>query len=226
MKRRIVFILLLAAGTAWSIGLGVGGFGGVAFPTGAMADEDDSGNDDWDGSELGSSPALGAKVILGIIPLLELEAAFAYHTGHASDVFADAPEIDEATAKITPITFGANVKYRAGLIGVYGGGGLGYYFGNFKASGTMESIVGEIPIEGETTVDAMGVYLSGGIRFYIGALAVDLNPRYHVIMNDGDHDVTVSAEYEGFHWSETETLKKTFNDTYVDIRVGVDYYFL
>jgi hypothetical protein len=226
MKRQLVVFLSLMACTAWSIGLGVGGFGGVALPTGDMAAEDDDTNGDWDASELGSSPLLGGKILLEVIPMLELEAAVAYHTGHPSDVFTDVSGIDETSATIVPITFGANVKYKTGLLGVYGGGGLGYYFESVEADGNTVTPLGEYSFEGTTDANGFGLYVSGGVLFNFGKLALDVNPRYHYIMNDGDVEYTATYEWQGFQWSDTETAEKTFGDTYVDIRAGVDYFFL
>jgi len=226
MKQRFVVLFLLGACTAWSIGLGVGGFGGIAIPTGAMGDEDDPGNEDWDASNLGNSPAFGGKFLVEVMPLLELEAAVAYHTGHPYKDWEDTPGIEEPFVTLVPITFGANVKYLTGPLGVYGGAGLGYYLENTEITGVVETPFGDIPFKAEADANGLGLYLSGGVLFNFGDFAVDVNPRYHYIMNEGTIDYTMEAEFEGFHWSETESVDKDFNDTYVDIRAGVDYFFM
>jgi hypothetical protein len=209
----------LAATGALALGLGVGGFGGVALPTGDMADEDHG--------DMETSPKFGGKFLLEPIPLLELEAAVAYHTGHHFKDWTDVAGVEEPSTKVVPITFGANVKYQSDVLGVYVGGGFGYYLSTVGISGaTVVPIIGAVSWSSDTNVNSFGLYWSGGVLLRFGRVAVDINPRYNYLLNDGTYDVTYNWSWGGFTGSGTDTYEKDWKDTYVDIIVGVNYYFL
>ncbi|MEE9456666.1 MAG: hypothetical protein V3W11_05920, partial [bacterium] len=61
-----------------------------------------------------------------------------------------------------------------------------------------------------------------------GRFALDVSPRYNVIFNDGRFDM------EAWGWSpngnkyfiQAMGINKDYNDTYLDVLVGVNYYFM
>jgi len=217
--RLVAFLLVCGAGGACALGLGVGGFGGVAFPMGDMADEEHG--------DMNASPAFGGKCTLDLTSLFGVEAAVGYHFGHHFKDWEDTPGVEEPSTKVVPITFGANVKYEAGRLGVYAGGGFGYYLGTVGFSGVITvPVFGDVTYSADTNVNALGFYGGGGVLVKFGRLALDVNPRYHYILNDGTYDYTVHWNWSGISGSETGTYEKDWNDSYVDIRCGVDYFIL
>ena len=217
-KLTVLTILGLAAATAYGIGLGAGGFGGIALPMGDMAAEDDAATEGWDGGDLGMSPKFGGKVLIGVLPALDVEVAFAYHLNHKQKNWEEVEGLDEPTTTIIPITFGANYKLMFGSVGVYFGGGGGFYMEKMKESG---EILG-IPFEAEASINKPGIYVGGGFMYSFGKLALDVSPRFNYIMNSGDVDIDFTAEGQ----TETVTVAKDYKDMYVDVLFGVDYFFM
>jgi hypothetical protein len=215
-KWTVLLALGLFAASAYSIGLGAGGFGGIALPMGSMASEDDETTEDWDGFDLGMSPKFGGKVLIGVIPALDVEVAFAYHLKHEEKNPDEGS--DPYTVKIIPITFGANYKLMFDAMGVYFGGGGGFYMEKMEWSGDLMGI----PLEMTATINKPGIYFGGGFMYSFGKLALDVNPRFNYVMNSGDVDVEITAGGE----TMTDTVKKDFSDTFVDVLFGVDYFFM
>ncbi len=215
-KWTVLLALGLFAASAYGIGVGAGGFGGIALPMGSMASEDDATTEEWDGGELGMSPKFGGKVLIGVIPALDVEVAFAYHLKHEEKDVEEGAE--PVTAKIIPITFGANYKMMFDAMGVYFGGGAGFYMEKWEQSGDLMGV----PVTIEASINKPGIYFGGGFMYSFGKLALDVNPRFNYVMNSGDvdFDVTVGGE------TETITVKKDFSDMFVDVLFGVDYFFM
>lgn len=219
---------LTLAGAASAVTFGVGGFGGVALPTGDMA------YGTWGGTDMSSQ--LGVKVMMDVTPLFGLEAAGAYQPGYHFNHREEIPDGMDPTVQAIPLTLGANLKYAHGPLAVYGGGGGGYYLSAVRFSGNGYEGTNAKPAPWETTanVNAPGFYGSCGFAVTFGKFAVDVNPRYTYILNRGEYPY----EYE---W-ETETAKtagtvlpwgsgsgtyvKDWNDSHFDILLGVDYYFM
>jgi hypothetical protein len=214
MKRWIVAGTLLTATAAYGIGLGAGGFAGIALPLGDMA-----GSEEGQGN-LDLSPKLGGKVLIGVLPALDVEVAFAYHLNHPQKDWdwESSWGIEEPETTVIPITFGANYKLMFGNAGAYFGAGGGYYM---ISTGGGSEILGET-FTYELSINKPGIYFGGGFIYKFGNLALDLSPRYNIIMNCDDYHVDIT--YGG----ETHTLNinKDYKDTYVDVLVGLDYYFM
>jgi len=219
MTRLALLVLTGAAAAALGLGLGVGGFGGVALPTGDMADQDHG--------DMKASPKFGGKVLLDITPMFEVEAAVGYHTGHHLKDWEDTTGIEEPSTKVVPITAGMNVKYVVGPLGVYAGGGFGYYLATIGSTGVLAiPLVGNVAYSADTNVNGLGFYGSGGVLVRFGKLAVDINPRYNYVVNDGTYDYTLKWDWNGIGGTEHGTYEKDWKDSYVDVLFGVDYFFM
>ncbi len=217
-KLTVLTALGLVAATAYGIGFGFGGFGGIAIPIGDMASEDVVTTEGWEGGDLGVSPKFGGKVLIGFIPELDVEVAFAYHVNHKEKDWVDIAGIDEPKTTIIPITFGANYKLMFDNMGVYFGGGGGFYMEKLEDTGVYETV----PFSLELKVNKPGVYFGGGFLYSFGNLALDISPRFNYIMNDGDYDldVTVGSTTQSF------TVTKDYKNMYVDVHFGVNSYFM
>ena len=219
-KLTVLFIFGIAAASAYGIGLGAGGFGGIALPMGDMASED--------GSNLGMSPKFGGKALIGVIPALDVEVAFAYHLNHPPKDWVDIPGIDEPKTTLIPITFGANYKLMFDSMGVYFGGGGGFYMmetgvtGKFKIPEEEEFVT----FSEDLKINKPGIYFGGGFLYSFGNLALDVSPRFNYVMNSGDYDLEYEVTFEGKTYSGTLPWEKDYKDMYVDVLFGVDYFFM
>lgn len=118
---------VFAASAAWGLGLAAGVFGGAAVPLGAMAGEGITLAPHDEVGHLGSSWKVGGKGLVGLMPRLELEAAAAYHPGHATE-YGYNPQVPGAEGTtLVPVTAGANYKILAGPSPAYVSAGAGYY---------------------------------------------------------------------------------------------------
>ena len=175
------------------------------------------------GGDLGMSPKFGGKVLIGVMPALDVEVAFAYHLNHKQKNWEEVEGVDEPTTTIIPITFGANYKLMFGSMGVYFGGGGGFYMMSMSSAMTIE-IPPLPPVTGEfdLSMNKPGIYVGGGFMYSFGKLALDVSPRFNYVMNDGDYDVDVTVNGETF----TGKIEKDYKDMYVDVLFGVDYFFM
>ncbi|HUV87805.1 MAG TPA: hypothetical protein VMX79_11925 [bacterium] len=217
-KLTVLAVLGLAAASAYGIGMGAGGFGGIALPMGDMASED--------GSDLGMSPKFGGKALIGVIPALDVEVAFAYHLNHKFKDWEETPGIDEPKTVIIPITFGANYKVMFGNMGVYAGGGGGFYMMTTDVTGKFKVNDKIVTFSAEEKMNKPGIYVGGGFLYSFGKLALDVNPRFNYVMNSGDYDLDVEVTYEGKTYTGTVPWEKDYKDMYVDVLFGVDYFFM
>ena len=234
MKGLAALTAILTAGAACGLGFGVGGFGGAALPTGGMASDlvlyyqytPFGGNVGFEGGNMKAGAKLGARAYLAVLPGLEVEAALAYHFNHPQQDW-DIPTFDEPTYRIIPLTAGANYVVRSGPVALYAAGGLGYYF----AKGTLTATVnvppyGDIKLSGDMSVNKPGFYVGGGFRYYLGKFALDAGPRFNYVLNDGAYDVDMEYDVGFFRGSVPFEVEKGFNDSFVDILVGANYYFM
>jgi hypothetical protein len=226
MLRGIAAGMLLWASACFAVGVGVGVFGGVAMPTGKMGT---AGITPYDGSNMSGSPKFGAKAIIGLWRGLEAGAAVAYHLGHAPKDWQDNDFVGEPASTLVPVTLGANYRFDFGNLGLYAGGGGGYYFEKFKGGiwwhyGYQEFIY----YATDVSLNGPGFYAGGGVTYDLGPLEIDVSPRYNVVFTPEDFD------WEGRGWSntgrrvyiQTMGVEKDYNDTYLDVLVGVNYYFM
>jgi len=233
MARIILVGVLLSAAACFAVNVGVGVFGGVAMPTGKMGTWENSvgelGENPLTGSDLGLSPKFGAKAIISLWRGLEAEAAVAYHLGHPVKDWKDNPFLEEPKSTLIPITVGANYKFGLANAGLYAGGGFGYYLLNLKGGIlTRPATMNAMYYTTDVSLNAPGVYFGGGFTYSLGNFALDVNPRFNYVFNSGPFD------FDGEGWSEDDSryvlqyrgVEKEYNDTYVDVLVGLNYYFL
>ena len=233
MLRGIAAGMLLSASACFAVSVGVGVFGGVAMPTGKMATwespDGDSREISLTGSDMTLSPKFGAKAIVGFGRGLEAEAAVAYHLGHGVKDWQENDFLEEPKSTLIPITVGANYRFNFGKLGLYAGAGGGYYFEKLKGGVWWEPNFREPEyFTTDVSLNGPGLYVGGGVTYALGPLELDVSPRYTVIFNDGRFDM------EGWGWSSTGRryyiqatgIEKDYNDTYVDVLIGVNYYFM
>jgi hypothetical protein len=234
MVKLIVTAATLAASAAYAISFGAGAFGGAALPTGDMAADlvlyyqfaPSGGSVGYEGGDMKAGAKLGARAYLGVLPGLEIEASFGYHFNHPQKDW-NVPSVDEPTYRIIPITAGANYVVPVGPIALYAAGGAGYYL----AKGTLEASFnvppfGDVKFTGDMNVNKPGFYVGGGLRYYLGKFSLDVGPRFNYVMNDGTYDVDMEYNVGGFGGSIPFEVEKGFNDSFVDVLVGANYYFM
>jgi len=234
MRGLIISAAVLTAGVACGVGLGFGGFGGVALPTGGMASDlvlyyqfgGSSGDVGFQGGNMAASAQFGGRVYVVVLPYLEVEGDFAYHLNHPQKDW-DIPTFDEPAYRVIPLTAGANYVYRTGPMAFYGSGGFGYYLAKGELTATLDvPPFGEIDISGDLIANKVGFYGGGGFRYYFGRLALDAGPRFHFVPNEGTYEVDMKYGFGPVGGSVPIEVEKGFNDSFVDILVGASYYFL
>lgn len=210
---------VFAASAAWGLGLAAGVFGGAAVPLGAMAGEGITLAPHDEVGHLGSSWKVGGKALLGLCPRLELEAAAAYHPGHATE-YGYNPQVPGAEGTtLIPVTAGANFILLGGASPAYVSAGAGYYRQKSAYEGLM-SRQGRIYLyRAEIKIRGPGFYVGGGFGLGAGPFTFAFEPRLHVVVNEGYHTTTYDA---GGVTYEVETAKD-YNDVYVDLLFGVNY---
>jgi len=236
MARIIVAGILISAAACFAVDVGVGVFGGVAMPTGKMATWEvpdvSPGRPDYTaltGSDMALSPKFGAKAIIGFWRGLEAEAAVAYHIGHPVKDWEENDFLEEPKSTLIPVTVGANYRFNFGKAGLYAGAGGGYYFEKLKGGVWWNTAFSEPEyFTTDVSLNGPGLYVGGGVTYALGPLELDFSPRYNVIFNDGRFDM------EGWGWTPSGNkfliqaigIDKEYNDTYVDVLVGLNYYFM
>jgi hypothetical protein len=226
MARIIVAGVLISAAAAVALDVGVGLFGGAAVPVGKMGTE---GMIQYDGSNLSWSPKVGAKAVVGIWRGLSAEAAVGYHLGHPPKDWQENDLVEEKASTLIPITVGAKYGFDFGNLGVYAAAGGGFYLEKLKSVvwwnyGTQEPVY----VSTDVSLDSPGIYAGGGVTYALGPVEVDVSPRYNVIFTPETFDM------EGTGWAPSDRrfyiqatgIEKDYKDTYVDVLVGLNYYFL
>lgn len=221
-------LIMLWGAVAGAISVSGGVYGGAAVPVGDTAGDDDYNTEALEGAELAASPVLGARVVLGVLPHLGVEGAFAFHTGHHpdNDDWKQIEGMEEPVATLWPLTVGVNVLAPVGNAALYGSAGVGYYLTHYEARGETQTPFGEGDYSAELDYDEPGFYLGAGVEVRVGDFAFHADPRFHYIFSNDDYDVDYNIRVGGFSYSESYEVEKDFNDTFVNVTVGVDYYFL
>lgn len=226
MARIILVGVMFSAAACFAVDVGVGVFGGAAVPVGKMGTE---GLVPYDGSNLSWSPKAGAKAVIGIWRGLSAEVAVGYHVGHPPKDWQENDFVEEKASTLIPITVGANYGFDIGNFGVYAALGGGYYLETLKSVVSWNYGYQEpIYVSTDVPLNAPGVYAGGGVTYALGPFEIDVSPRYNVIFTPATFDM------EGFGWAPSGRryyiqalgIEKDYDDTYVDVLVGVNYYFL
>jgi hypothetical protein len=210
---------VFVASAAWGVGLAVGAFGGAAVPMGAMAGENVAVLPYGEIGSLGSSWMAGGKGLVSFGPLLELEAAAAYHSGHASEYWywPTIPAVDSTT--LVPVTAGANFKLLGGASPVYVSAGAGYYRAEWAYVGFRSSQTESYLYRVEVNIGGPGFYFGGGFGLGSGPFTLAFEPRIHFVLNEGDY----TATYDANGATHEQELVKDYNDVYADLLFGVNY---
>jgi hypothetical protein len=119
MRRWTILIALgLVAASAYGVGMGAGGFYALSMPMGDIADA-------YDMCMMG----FGGKVMIGVMPMLNVDVGFGYHMKYKAKFEGTAPDdADDYYLTTIPITFGVSYPINFGAMGVYVGGGFKYGF--------------------------------------------------------------------------------------------------
>lgn len=229
---KIIVAFLAGAAAAYGIGFGAGAFGGAALPEGDTAVRDGRGvsNPTLYGANAGSSTAWGARALASFTPALSAELAVAYHPNHNTKGWWDPTWYDAPRLTLLPVTLGARYTFALGGGGVYVGAGGGYFMEKLGLGGG--SFFGGVTREyyGEVEINSPGAYVAAGLTYRLGAFEVEAGPRYFAVWNKGEYDYTYEATVIFPPTYETEVLSdviyKGFNDEFVDVLVGVNYYFM
>ncbi|UCH79107.1 MAG: hypothetical protein JSU81_03930, partial [Candidatus Coatesbacteria bacterium] len=143
--------------------------------------------------------------------------------------WVDNPFLEQPESTLIPITVGANYKFGLGNAGLYAGGGFGYYLLKWKGGIlTRAETLNATYYTTDISLNAPGVYFGGGFTYSFGNVALDVSPRFNYLFNSGPLD------FNGWGWSEDNNryllqyrgLEKEYDDTYLDLVVGVNYYFM
>jgi opacity protein-like surface antigen len=199
-KWAVIAALGLAAASAYGVGVGAGGFYALSLPMGDLADSVDM-----------SIIGFGGKVMIGVMPMLNVDVGFGYHMKYPQVWTSDAPEpsdIDDYYMTTIPITFGVSYPMKFDSMGVYFGGGGAFVMESFSVG---ETWIGEDP----ESKNKPGFYVGGGLQyFFTDAFALDVNPRWMMVLDADDDD------------PETPVDESTTNSMFIDFLIGVDYYFM
>ncbi len=210
---------VFAASAAWGLGLAAGVFGGAAVPLGAMAGEGITLAPHDEVGYLGSSWMYGGRGMVAFGDRLELEAAAAYHAGHATEHVNNTHLPGAEGTTLIPVTAGANYKILAGPSPAYVSAGAGYYRQKSAYVGFMSRQSRTSLYRAEITIRGPGFYVGGGFGLGVGPFTFAFEPRLHVVLNEGDHKATYDVNGAMY---EAETAK-SYNDVYVDLLFGVNY---
>ncbi len=231
MMFKILAAAAATAAAAHGLGFGVGGLGGVALPEGDTAARDARAINygPLKGGDAGSSATWGGKAVAVITPTLNLELAVAYHSNHGIKHWEEERWYDEPTLTLLPITLGARYAFPLGAGGAYVGAGGGYFL---ETLGLIGGSFGPTTIvsHGDVDINAPGAYVAAGLTYRLGKFELEAGPRFIQVWNKGEYDYTYEAMQIFPPTYETEVrsakLDKDFNDAFVDILAGVNYYFL
>lgn len=198
---------------AHGVGFGVGVFGGYAVPTGDMAD--------FEGFNLSSSPALGARAYVELRENLAFEFGMGYQIDYPPQTreYPFLPEFTEAF----PVNAGAEVRTTKGSFRFSAAGGVGYYFINTKLVGDEElpeTGFGNRPYATYVSINGPGIYAGVGASYLLGKFAFTFTPRFNYVFNSGTYEGTI--KYGGEPVGKTSETKD-WDDSYFEISIGADY---
>jgi hypothetical protein len=231
MVRLITAAVAFAAVSAYGWTVGAGVFGGVAMAEGDMAAPGRRFVDflPLEGGDAGSSAAVGGRALVGITPALSVELAVAYHPNHPSKSWRGGGSLEEPKLSLVPITAGGRYTFAFRAAGFYLGAGGGYFLEDLGLVGGTYGPVTSV-YYGEVDINAPGAYVAGGLTYRLWKLELEAGPRFTAVWNKGEYDYTYEVKQTFPPTYKTEVrsakLNKDFNDTFVDLLVGLNYYFI
>jgi opacity protein-like surface antigen len=225
----VLAALCVAAASAYGVGVGVGGFYALSMPMGDVADN-------YDMSIIG----FGGKVMIGVMPMLNVDVGFGYHmkykgkweglskaipVGSGLGAPVEPTDIDDYYLTTIPITFGVSYPISFDSMGVYFGGGGAFVMEKFNVGESWTRSADADPagfgMTAPEDVNKLGLYVGGGLQyFFTDALALDVNPRWMMVLD------AVDAVADDPNTTEDEAVAATSNSMFIDFLIGVDYYFM
>jgi opacity protein-like surface antigen len=224
-KWTILLAFGVAAASAYGVGVGVGGFYALSLPMGDVADS-------YDMCMMG----FGAKMMLGVMPYLNVDVGFGYHMKYKGkweglresivppvpgpvgpEELTEPADIDDYYLTTIPITFGVSYPMTFDSMGVYFGGGGAFVMEKFNAGDSWNGDVWKPPEsyaqEAPEDLNKPGLYVGGGFKYaFTEKFALDVNPRWMMVLDAKEDD------------ADTEDVdESTSNSMFVDILIGVDY---
>ncbi len=202
-KWTVLTALCLAAASAYGVGVGVGGFYALSMPMGDVAD-----------SYKMNIIGFGGKVMIGVMPMLNVDVGFGYHMKYENNQELTAGYTDDNWYLTTiPITFGVSYPMKFDSMGVYFGGGGAFVMKTMNFE--IADATGTAYTEESESENKPGFYVGGGLQyFFTDALALDVNPRWMMLLDAKDDD------------PETQVDDSISNSMFIDFLIGVDYYFM
>jgi len=232
MKAIITLALLgvLVAGSAAAVEVALGLFGGEAYPQGettaytpltAFASELPAGG-------LGKGSVVGGKAVAYFTPELGVEVAVVkYPYLPAKEVMlSDLREKPSAT--VSPITVGPVYKWNWHGCGVYAVAGLGYFPVRYTlTAGSWQDF--DYVYKGVLKINSAGAFGGVGVCYRLGPFEAEVSPRYAVAWNKGMYNYDYERKVYGYNHPVITTygsksVIKAFNDSFVDVRAGVNFY--
>ena len=220
-KWMVLVALCVAAASAYGVGVGVGGFYALSMPMGDVADN-------YDMSIIG----FGGKVMIGVMPMLNVDVGFGYHmkykgkweglskaipAGSGLGAPVEPTDIDDYYLTTIPITFGVSYPMKFDSMGIYFGGGGAFVMEKYKVgdSWTVAPPAG-FGMEAPEDVSKPGFYVGSGWNyFFTEKIAFDVNLRWMMVL-DAEEDDTATTDVD----------ESTSNSMFIDFLIGVDYYFM
>jgi hypothetical protein len=240
---------ILSCVQAFALPTGVTVYGGGTFPLGGLGSPE-AGHFDFliqdnpegphdlvdilgftlSGGNAAVSPGMGGKVEFGVKPWLDIETGFTYRFARDGGVPAT-EDVTEIRTGIAVLSAGVNYKRSLENVGVYFGGGAGYYFENVEldASGTGRSgfVYSEVyTLDKTVLVTGPGLYFGGGFKIPLSRRTfLDIGSRAHWVLNEGDYSIKIHEEYgyDTYYAHEyvfDTPVHKTYDDFFVEVLVG------
>lgn len=213
MKRSVLLLLACAAVAAHSAYPGFGLFGGASFPAGPTGSAA--------GFNLGSGALLGGCFRVATGDIGDIEIAASYHPRHRPRDFTPSATTRESKFTVTPVTVGANGTYQLeGHFGFRAGVGAGFYILKWFEEGTAAGENGDFKRILE--IDRAGFFGTLGPVLQFEGFAFELLGRFHYIIDEDEYNYRYDVGGPGL----PATFIKGYNDMFVDVTVGVTYYFI
>ena len=232
MKAIITWALLaaLVAGSAAAVEVALGLLSGEAYPAGGTAGYTHLTvfTSKLPAGYLGKGGVVGGKAVIYFTPAWGVEAAVAsYPYLPAKEVMlSDLREKPSAT--MTPITMGPVYKLAWRGCGVYAVAGLGYFPVRYTlTAGSWQDDT--YAYKGVVKMNSPGAFGGVGVCYRLGLFEAEVSPRYAVAWNKGTYDYDYECKAYGYNHPVITTygsksVTKEFNDSFVDLRAGVNFY--
>jgi hypothetical protein len=173
---------------------------------------------------------VGGKAVLYFTPAVGVEAAAVKYPYLPSEQDEETWNglISKPYATVSPITVGPVYKWNWHGCGVYAVAGLGYFPVRYTlTAGSWQDF--DYVYKGVLKINSAGAFGGVGVCYRLGPFEAELSPRYAVAWNKGTYDYDYECKAYGYNHPVTTTygsksVVKAFNDSFVDLRAGVNFY--